>query len=558
MKGPQQKKKSKKKMIALTTVGVVAVVGGVALYGSAMSNNAEKAAGEEKNNTITVEKTDLKQKVTVSGTVESADTAIVTGDVTGVKVKSVKVKKGDRVKKGDVIAELDDTDLQAQLATAEKALENAKAINDINLKAAQRGYDDTVADKGTKSERGSRGVDAAQSEYDKAVDDQTNAYDTYNKAVDDRAAAEQTAADAAQAAAEAAAPVEELKTAVKEAKKAADNASADFDRLALTDGVTTDELDAAKKVRDDAQAAYEDLAVQLSDAQDALKALNDQALACSQAASSALMQEKELYAGLSSADRLVDQAKQAAETAADAKNDTDREYDKAIAQSQDALDTAKLNGDDSLTAPQQQIDDIKENIEKCVIKAECDGVITDVSINEGDSYVGGQIAVIEDDSAYKVSASVDQYDIFKIAQDMNAEITVQAIGADTLSGKLSFVSPTPAPAAASADGTVSATEYPIEATFDGSEEDLRIGMSAKLVIVTEEKKDVLAVPDECILKDESGWYVQVQGEGTDIENVYVEKGLTTDYYTEISGAKVKEGMEIIQPEAEDDSAAPFY
>ena len=141
---------------------------------------------------------------------------------------------------------------------------------------------------------------------------------------------------------------------------------------------------------------------------------------------------------------------------------------------------------------------------------------------------------------------------------MPAEITVQAIGSDALDGKLSFVSPTPAPAALTPDGASSAAGYPIEATFDGAQEDLRIGMSAKLVIITEERNSVFAVPDSCILKDDKGWYVKVQGEGTEIENIYVEKGLETDYYTEISGSKITDGMEVIQPESDDKEAGSLF
>ena len=83
-------------------------------------------------------------------------------------------------------------------------------------------------------------------------------------------------------------------------------------------------------------------------------------------------------------------------------------------------------------------------------------------------------------------------------------------------------------------------------------------MSAKLIVVTEEKQNVFAVPDNCILSDDDGWYVQVSKDGAEIENVYVEKGLKTDYYTEISGKDIKEGMNVIQPESEDKPVSMFY
>ena len=550
------KKKSKKKVIALTSVGVLAAVGGLALYGSAMGRTSAENAKQL--STVTVEKHDLKQKVTVTGTVESKETTSVKSELAGTKFKSVKVKVGDRVKKGDVIAELDDTDLKVQLAAAQKSLDNAIAVSDISLKAAQRGYDDAVADKDTSSARGVRGINEAQNEYDKAVSDRTSAYNAYNAAVDARTAAEQTSAEAAQAAADSAGYINGLKQAVKTAKKEADSASVEFDRLALDKETTAEELETAKKSRDEARAAYDDANDALSAAQTELALLNEYAATCAQETSGAVLYEKELYAGLSSADKLVEQARLGTENAADSKNDTDREYEKVIAQNLDALDTAKLNSDDSLTAPRKQVDDISAEIEKCVIKAPCDGVVTSVSAEEGETYQGGEIAVIQDDSSYKVSASVDQYDIAKISQDMDAEISVQAIGSSPLEGKLSFVSPTPAPAALTENGAVSSTDYPIEAAFTGEEKDLRIGMSAKLVIVTDEKKDVLAVPDNYIQKDDNGWFVTVRGEGTEKDTIYVEKGLETDYYTEISGNGISEGMELIAPETDNDKAASVF
>ena len=552
------KKKSKKKIIALTSVGVVAAVGGLALYGSAMGSKAEQDADGSGSTTAVVEKMDLRQKVTVSGTVASADQTSVNCDVVGAKVKSVKVKVGDRVKKGDIIAELDDTKLKESLADAQRSLDSAKSVNDISLKAAQRGYDDAVADKDTKSARSSRGMDEAQNEYDKAVKDQTAAYDDYNAAVSTRETAEQTAAEAAETAAEAAVGVSELKGTVKTAKTAADAASAEFDRLALKTETTAEEIEAAKKARDEAKAAYDDANDAYTTAQAELSKLNEYSALCAQDVSSAILREKELYAGLATADKMVDQARLGTENASDTKSDTDREYDKMIAQNRDALDTAKLNLDESLSAPQKQVDDIEEEIEKCVIKAPCDGVITSLSVNEGDTYTGGEIVLIQDDSGFKICASVDQYDISKISKDMDAEITVQAIGAEGMDGKLSFVSPTPAPAEMSADGSVSTTDYPIEATLADPDDALRIGMSAKLVIVTEEKKDVFAVPDNCLQKDSKGWYITVQKEENETEILYVDKGLTTDYYTEISGKDVKEGMEIITPEDDTDSGSVFY
>lgn len=549
-------KKGKKKVIAFTVCGIAAAaVGGMALYGSAAAKNEPEDAQQ----TITLEKMDISQKVTVSGTVESAEKTSITSEIVNTKVKSVNVKVGDRVKKGDIIAELDDTDLRTQLDTAKKSLDSSRQINDINLNAAQRGYEDALEDFNAKSASGSRSVNVAQDTYDKAVDDQNKTYNEYNEAVNDRVQLENTAAQAAQASEDAAATVESLTENLKKLKAAYEAANdAYIEKIADRD---TDEgtLNDAKYERDTAKTCYEMGAQALEEATEKYKAAEKAASQCAEAYSAALMKEKELKAGLTSADRMVDDTWNAVQSAADAKRDAEHQYGSMVSDRQDAVDTAKLNIDGELDRSDKQIEDIEEDIEKCVIRAEFDGVVTAVGVKEGETYTGGEIAEIRDDSSYKVEAKVDQYDISKLSKDMPAEITVQALGSDALDGKLSFVSPTPAPAVPSADGSApSSTDYTVEASFGDKTDGLRIGMTAKLVIVTEEKQNVFAVPDNCILSDSNGWYVQVSKEGADVQNVYVEKGLKTDYYTEISGSDISEGMKIIPPENEEKGVSLFY
>ncbi len=550
------RKKGKKKVVAFTVCGIAAAaVGGMALYGSAAAKNEPSVKQE----TITLEKMDISQKVTVSGTVQSAEKLSLTSEIVNTKVKSVKVKVGDKVKKGDVIAELDDTDLKAQLDTAKKAIDNSKQISDINLNAAQRGYEDAIEDFNAKSASGARSVNVAQDTYNKAVDDQNKTYNDYNEAVNDRVQKENAAAEAATASEEAAETVEDLTANLKKLKAAYDAASDAYDKVAANRDADASALNDAKYERDTAKNCLELGQQALDEATEKSKAADKAAAQCAEAYSAALMKEKELKAGLTTVDRMVDDTWNAVQSASDAKRDAEHQYGSMVSDRQDAVDTAKLSTDGETDKNDKQIKDIEESIEKCVIRAEFDGVVTAVGVKEGETYAGGQIAEIQDDSSYKVEAKVDQYDISKLNKDMPAEISVQALGSESIDGKLSFVSPTPAPAVPTADGTISSsTDYVVEASFGDKTDGLRIGMSAKLIVVTEEKQNVFAVPDNCILSDDDGWYVQVSKDGAEIENVYVEKGLKTDYYTEISGKDIKEGMNVIQPESEDKPISLFY
>lgn len=546
------KKGKKAAVITICSIAAVAV-GGSAVY-AAVSSKPETEGSAQ---TVEVEKMDLKQCVTVTGTVKSGESSSLVSELLGTEIKSVDVKVGDRVKKGDVIAVLDDTDLQEQLAKAEKMLASAEERNNISISAAKRMYDTAVSDKNTNSQRGSKSVDYARSIYNKAVDQQDEAYRNYNEAVDAKNDAEYEAEQAAQTALEAAGAVEAIQSALDEAKNNFGGIKNNYESVMENTEASEDEKNSAKAAFDEASSAISGLEAQLKEANTASKAAAEYAKKAAEMYTSALMAEKELKGVRTAADNAVDEAKHAIDTANDTKAETEHTYDSTIASSADNLKTAELSTDDAVAEIEEQIKTIKKNIEKCTVKADMDGIITEVNVKAGDTYSGAVIAVIQDDNSYKIEAAADQYDISKLEKGLPTEITVQAVSSVPMSGSLSFVAPTPQ-ASAMAMESASSTDYTIEAVFDNNEDKLRLGMTAKLNIIVGESKDVLAVPESCIYTDEDGkTFIEVNGSGDSTERVYVECGLKNDYYTEVSGEGLKEGMEVITSDSDEDSKS-FY
>lgn len=82
--------------------------------------------------TATVSTQTLKQTVTASGTVEAATTADLSFDVGGT-VTDVFVEPGERVKKGQRLAAIDDDVLRAELAAARSALEAAQTARSEHI-----------------------------------------------------------------------------------------------------------------------------------------------------------------------------------------------------------------------------------------------------------------------------------------------------------------------------------------------------------------------------------------------------------------------------------------
>ncbi|MFQ9681195.1 MAG: hypothetical protein ACLRZH_14910 [Ruthenibacterium lactatiformans] len=83
-------------------------------------------------------------------------------------------------------------------------------------------------------------------------------------------------------------------------------------------------------------------------------------------------------------------------------------------------------------------------------------------------------------------------------------------------------------------------------TVTGKDSGLLIGLSAKVEIILSQVTDVYAVPYDAVGTDENGGsvvYARSGGE-TEFTAIPVETGMETDYYIEISGEGLSDGMEV--------------
>lgn len=130
------KKKRRKRIIiaSVVIVGVLALVGGlVAATSGGTKIDPSKLAK--------VEKGDLAKSVVATGKVTPITKVEVKSKASGI-VKKLYVEAGDRVKRGQLLAQLDKEEIQAQVAQSEAALQSAEA----SLKAAQADYERAKVD----------------------------------------------------------------------------------------------------------------------------------------------------------------------------------------------------------------------------------------------------------------------------------------------------------------------------------------------------------------------------------------------------------------------------
>ncbi len=134
-----KKFKFTKKAIVVLAVAALIVV--FAIYASSIRAKSKNI--HTNISTTALKKTDLKNTVSVSGTIHSDDTHNVYTTLT-LPVKAVHVSVGDKVKKGQVLAELDTSTLEKDIEQQEYTVADTKQSAAVALAQAKRTYENTL------------------------------------------------------------------------------------------------------------------------------------------------------------------------------------------------------------------------------------------------------------------------------------------------------------------------------------------------------------------------------------------------------------------------------
>jgi len=151
-------------IVRLMIAGVLVVgVSGIGYAGYFWLDRPVAAQATDVPETTPVVRGDITATVSVSGSVAPRQQVNVTFK-SGGRVAAVHVAPGDRVRRGDLLATLDTTDLETQVAKAESALRVAQ----LNLAKAQKPKSkDELTVARANLERARINLQKAQSEYDK-------------------------------------------------------------------------------------------------------------------------------------------------------------------------------------------------------------------------------------------------------------------------------------------------------------------------------------------------------------------------------------------------------
>lgn len=181
------------------------------------------------------------------------------------------------------------------------------------------------------------------------------------------------------------------------------------------------------------------------------------------------------------------------------------------------------------------------------------GIVIGKPLEEGQTVVQGISAAqimmtIADLTEMQIEANVDETDIGKVKVGQDVSFTIDTYSGKTFTGKVTKISN-------QSTTTNNVIYYTVYVAVDATEYDLKPDMTARLVIHTNERKDVLYLPNEAIKTVNGQATVQVLRGGKQV-TVNITTGLSGETATEIVDG-LQEGDEVVLPTKKTDTRTPM-
>ena len=571
MKANGRKKKSKKKLVIGVGVLAVAAVAGANIYGS--RNAAENVIPQVE--VVKAVRDNVQQTVETSGIVVSEEQKTYFSPVNA-KVDVADVQEGEMVKAGTKLVEFDQKDLEREEKKAELNVKSGKLDmqNTLNKSAeAVQKQQNAQGNAATLKQQV-----AAQEDYIANIKARISQANTNAQAAAAQAAAQKEAdAIAAQAAqAEAAqkayaaaqkkyqnetlpayqTQLNMLADEMNQAQTAYNQSETDYQMAFQTwSSEQSDEnaaaLDVAESARNDAQIAYQNAKSAYEDyktqkpAAPAMNDVNSGSVSDGNEADSIFSDSAETVTNNGS-DTTVTADTSALEAELEKAGNTLAELQsrlssqQAVAESDPSAVTAEEKEKMEITNNLSELDQMsaQELVEaaKKGIKADFNGVITKVSIVEGaTTALGAELFTLQNTDKINVNVNVSKYDYDKLKEGQSADIT---LAGKTYEGEVTSISHV------ATQNEKGASLISADVRIKNPDDDIFLGVDAKVTIHAEEADDVVVLPSEVVNIGKDGSFCYVIENGV-ITRRDITTGISSDDYVEVT-AGIKEGDEVIR------------
>lgn len=466
--------------------------------------------------TEAVTRGDIVQEVSETGTVKRGETVNLSFQNSGTVAK-IYVQKGDEVRAGQLLAELDTNQLEVQARQAQASLDLAKVQRDKLLNGASES-DIKIAQTAVINAQSS--LDSAKLALRDAQDNADRKMDSlYKSALDVLNSAYAKASNASNSAA--------LLQRTYFNPQDSDSIAVTVATRAIGQSVTNIKL-ANDGVKANYQKALSDTALELEKISDQLGDIRaicektawrdvvsaaDKADIATQrdyvnAALAAVNSARQNIDLQESANELAINNAQAGVTAAEGLLNTSGESLSKITSDPRQEDVQAINA--QVDQAQAQVELLGLQIEQSRLKAPIDGQIGEINYHEGESVqsliaAGGAMTLIPHDP-YVVETDIYEEDIAKIELGDVVTISPASNPEDIFPGSVILIDP----ASKVVNGVV---YYSVRIAFDEVPDSVKTGMSADVTIITAKAENTLLVSESALKKGGQGYYVRVLQDG---------------------------------------------
>ena len=214
------------------------------------------------------------------------------------------------------------------------------------------------------------------------------------------------------------------------------------------------------------------------------------------------------------------------------------------------VQNGKVQGDASaqkqLEMQRKELADRQKDFADAEIKSPISGTVTRVNVNVGrfadDTEDNKPMFIIEDMSQLRMEVMVSEYDIGKIQEGQQVNVTADILGEESVSGVVARISPT----GEVKDATSTERVIPTEIQLTGHNDKLIAGITAKAEIVIAQANGALVVPLGALIQNpDQTIVVATVTEQNTVHLLPVTVGLENDLEAQIEGEGLSEGMQVI-------------
>ena len=516
---------TKKRWLVVGLIGV-ALVAFILIRSNSNSANAATADGQTVETAVAFTG-DLSASATASGQLLPQREAVLTAS-SAARVMSVPVRIGDSVQAGDLLVQLDSTDLQFDLDNAQQTVTLAQirldelrapasdadiASAEAALASAQAQLDDLLdGPSETEIALTEASIASAQASLSSSVADLNSTQQSINQSQITAAQANLLAAQQQLNSAEeinADNPTEATHQAMLQAQQAVANAQAQLDSLLAGPSVNAAQNSVAA-----ANARLQGSQIDLETALEGATAVQ-----------------------LANAQVSVAQAEATlADLLAGPTTDEIRSAEAEVAQAE----LTQAAAEEALT--------------KASIVAPFAGVITAVYVHEGE-IASGPVVELVDSSSLELVLGVDEVDIGSFAIGQPAIVTLEAWPDRAIESEIVAIAPS------ASDANSALVTYDVRLAYQADDLPTLIGLTANANLITAQRSDVLLVPNAAITPDRTAgkYFVDVQQADGNFLQVEVSIGLRDDDNTQITAGLVEgDVLRLITSQPVEDFGGPPF